>query len=323
MIRDTLLRIGAEYTDAQQQSFAKHATAGFLREDAGPAIGFALTVKGLEIQGSAGQGNWADVPWIGIFDPRVTDSATRGYYVVYLFDADMQSVTLSMNQGTTAVRDEFGPGAIDELTRRAALIRARVPEFRTHFSPEPINLHSRHSLPRGYEAGHAFGITYTLTDLPDEVTLRRHLNDIAALYLNLTSRGGLDTLEEIPADEAEAEITEIPERHRYKLHRKLDRNPKASRAAKRLHGYVCQGCGFDFEKVYGPSGRQFIEAHHLKPIADIPEGQTVSLDPRTDFAVLCSNCHSMMHRKEGPRTISALNNLGHVPRLKAALDDFG
>jgi hypothetical protein len=25
------------------------------------------------------------VPWVAVFDPLVTDSATRGYYPVYLF----------------------------------------------------------------------------------------------------------------------------------------------------------------------------------------------------------------------------------------------
>ena len=40
---------------------------------------------GLLVEGSAGAGNWAAVPWISVFDPAITTSATRGYYLVYLF----------------------------------------------------------------------------------------------------------------------------------------------------------------------------------------------------------------------------------------------
>ena len=41
---------------------------------------------GLLVEGSPGQGNWAAVPWISVFDPAITTSATRGYYVVYPVD---------------------------------------------------------------------------------------------------------------------------------------------------------------------------------------------------------------------------------------------
>jgi hypothetical protein len=60
---------------------------------------------GLLVEGSAGAGNWAAVPWISIFDPAITTSATDGYYVVYLFHVNKPVVHLSLNQGTTAVRD--------------------------------------------------------------------------------------------------------------------------------------------------------------------------------------------------------------------------
>ena len=41
--------------------------------------------RGLSVKGSPGAGQWAAVPWISVFDDIVTDSATHGYYVVYLF----------------------------------------------------------------------------------------------------------------------------------------------------------------------------------------------------------------------------------------------
>ena len=49
--------------------------------------------------------------------------------------------------------------------------------------------------------------------------------------------------------------------------------------------------------MYGEIGEGFIEAHHLKPLHTLT-GEKVALDPVKDFAVLCSNCHKMIHRSE-------------------------
>jgi 5-methylcytosine-specific restriction protein A len=81
---------------------------------------------GLVDEGSPGQGNWAAVPWISVFDPAITTSATRGYYVVYLFHANEPVVHLSLNQGTTAVREEFAGKTREVLADRAEFMRKRV-----------------------------------------------------------------------------------------------------------------------------------------------------------------------------------------------------
>jgi len=36
--------------------------------------------------------NWASVPWLGIFDPNVTTSPQRGYYLALLFSVDMKRI---------------------------------------------------------------------------------------------------------------------------------------------------------------------------------------------------------------------------------------
>ena len=92
--------------------------------------------------GSAGEENWAEVPWLAAFDPVVTDSATRGYYVVYRFHVSESIVHLSLNQGTTAVREEFGATARQVLSERAAFIRQRLPDFVLRLSETQIALGS-------------------------------------------------------------------------------------------------------------------------------------------------------------------------------------
>ncbi len=55
-----------------------------------------------------------------------------------------------------------------------------------------------------------------------------------------------------------------------------------------------EGCGFDFFEVYGDKGEGFAHVHHLRPLASFrDEGEKVTLD---DLAVVCANCHAMIHR---------------------------
>jgi len=91
---------------------------------------------------------------------------------------------------------------------------------------------------------------------------------------------------------------------KYAFHRKVERNPTAARQAKKFHGLRCQACDLDFEERYGEIGKGFIEAHHLKPISTLEEGIAVTYDVAADFAVLCANCHRMIHRSDDPSNLS-------------------
>lgn len=87
----------------------------------------------------------------------------------------------------------------------------------------------------------------------------------------------------------------VTEHHRYTWQRRLERDSRAARFAKAHHGHKCQACEMSFAQEYGDIGHEFIEAHHLVPVAEIePESERV-YGPE-EFAVLCSNCHRMIHR---------------------------
>lgn len=77
---------------------------------------------------------------------------------------------------------------------------------------------------------------------------------------------------------------------------RYERNPKNRAAAIKAHGVTCQVCGFNFEEVYGPLGKGFIEVHHAKPLY-LYEGE-IEINPIEDLVCLCSNCHRMIHRKK-------------------------
>lgn len=83
-------------------------------------------------------------------------------------------------------------------------------------------------------------------------------------------------------------------------HSARERSPGLAVAAKeaflRKHGRLfCEACGFDFGTRYGPRGRDFIEAHHSVPLANL-SGRT--LMRVSDLRMLCSNCHRIVHHGE-------------------------
>ncbi len=315
MLRDALDRIAAEYPKAHREVFAGHPLASFIRDEAAKELHEALGEQAGELicKGSAGAGNFATVPWLAVFDPVVTDTATKGYYVVYLFAANGSAIYLSLNQGTTAVREEFKGEAQTVLRDRAALMRTRLLDFESQLAEKMIALASTQTLPRDYEAGHALGCFYQVNSLPTEDQIRADLQTIVSAYRALTFRGALDPSPEVGAQsddfELPAQATSIVEIRRYRMHRKIERNSRASIIAKRFHGTRCQACGLDFGEKYGELGNGYIEAHHLKPMSSLAENVQVSFDIAADFAVLCSNCHRMIHRAYNPSDLLGLQTV--------------
>ncbi len=76
---------------------------------------------------------------------------------------------------------------------------------------------------------------------------------------------------------------------------KYERKAKCRQQAIQIHGCKCSICGFDFKKVYGSLGEGYIEIHHKKPLYSLDD--EVEVNPKTDLAPVCSNCHRMLHRR--------------------------
>lgn len=103
----------------------------------------------------------------------------------------------------------------------------------------------------------------------------------------------------LPEDEeADDEEASAPEgRVLYRRHRTRERNKglrqrKIAAALKKSPTLACEACGFDFGKVYGERGKGYIECHHVVPLHEAGEGTT----KLADLALICSNCHRMIHR---------------------------
>ena len=296
-----------EYPNATTEEYVGHELAATIRavfpavllNALGPDRG-ALTAKA-----SAGLDRWTKAPWAAVFEPMITVGAQQGYYPVYLFDLSRRKIYLSLNQGATAIRTHFGRNAGEVLEERAQLMRRRLPEFLGALPLADIERLDG-QFGKEYARGHALGVCYDFGVLPDETVLVQDLRTIVRAYRALIFRGGLDFNADEPAAAQEDEPLDVEERKRYRQHRRIERNNRSSSLAKAHHGYDCQACDLNFVDRYGPLGQEFIEAHHLLPLADLDEGAVVDYCIATDFAVLCSNCHRMAHRLDDPGDIEAL-----------------
>lgn len=84
----------------------------------------------------------------------------------------------------------------------------------------------------------------------------------------------------------------------YRLHAYRERKPslrkkKIASVIGKGGSLVCEVCEIDFGQYYGERGQGYIECHHVEPLHVTGE-RAVRLN---DLALLCSNCHRMIHRQ--------------------------
>jgi 5-methylcytosine-specific restriction protein A len=120
------------------------------------------------------------------------------------------------------------------------------------------------------------------------------------LELRRVASGIMTFVDLVDANSAigEREEFEAPEgRLLTRVHQYRERNPalvkrKKTSIFQKFGRLSCEVCGFDFLKVYGERGRNFIECHHTVPVSTLGENGQTSLN---DLALVCANCHRMIH----------------------------
>ncbi|MFE2702289.1 HNH endonuclease [Streptomyces mirabilis] len=119
-------------------------------------------------------------------------------------------------------------------------------------------------------------------------------------------------LQNLPAgEEEELDDYSAPEgrllmrRHRSRERNRALRKKKIAAVLRQGGRLNCEACGFDFEEVYGRRGDGYIECHHVVPLHEAGEGRT----KLRDLALICANCHRMIHRRAPwptPKDLGAL-----------------
>ena len=84
----------------------------------------------------------------------------------------------------------------------------------------------------------------------------------------------------------------------------LQRSSALIKKVKSLRSPICDVCDFNFEKTYGPLGKNYIECHHIDQLSG-RDGVTKPTKAK-DIALLCANCHRMVHRESPCLKVSEL-----------------
>ena len=292
---------------ALEEDFSGHPINDLLVRGCPDALRLVVLDPGYKLQGSRGRGRWAETVWAAVFDRLVTETAQRGYYIVYLFRRDGDGVYLSLNQGTMAVYAKVGGRRYRNVLQDRAAFYAGLIRDQGLDGLElgPIDLGGGGRLTRGYEAGSVVARYYDANAVPVDGELFEDLRRFLALYRRLIEANDHLTDADTPADDdaAEEESTlKMEDARRLRWHLRAERNPSLVAEAKRVHGPTCAVCGFNYGTRYGSLGEGYIEAHHLTPFADLV-GRPTKLDPRHDFAVVCASCHRMIHRRRPPYSL--------------------
>ena len=96
-----------------------------------------------------------------------------------------------------------------------------------------------------------------------------------------------------------------------KLHKRKERKPQIVHRKKRAvfaatDRLVCEVCDFDFAMVYGKLGEGFAECHHRIPLSHLDGESPTRL---ADLAIICANCHRILHRSRPMMTVEELRSL--------------
>lgn len=198
-IRESFKHILDHYEIAKSEEFTKHKIGNFVRSYVKNVIikEVELDIEHFEVTGSVGKGRWAEIPWIAIFIKDITKTATKGYYIVYLFKADMSGMYISLNQGWTYFQEKYGTKLGQEKIRLTAdIIKRKINSIPNHMNLKEIELGGTGPLSSGYEYGHVCGRFYSANNLPSPDKLVDDLKALVTSYKEIQSMMGKRSVDE-------------------------------------------------------------------------------------------------------------------------------
>lgn len=166
-----------------------------------------------------------------------------------------------------------------------------------------------------------------IVEVRSPMKFKKNFHETTATFISASEARELDSL--LPSEKASRNTTVVvsidnkpPEdvdaeaiegNRRLVSHFRRERNQRLVRKKKRsvldeTKKLSCEVCAFDFEAFYGSHGNEFCEVHHLRPLAETDE-QGELPTKLSDLAIVCSNCHRMLHRGVDVLTIKALRKM--------------
>lgn len=176
--------IAKGWVAATKEGFTNNPIANLLRKELKKEIENIVGQfdSNYEVEASAGAGNWANVPWVSILNPKITSTTQEGIYPVYLFKADGSGFYLSLNQGTTSPAKKWGKKVAEE---RAEYIKKqllkKIPGLE-YWGVKDINLKANTSLGKSYEKPSIIARYYSTDSVPSDEILKNDLYSLLKFY---------------------------------------------------------------------------------------------------------------------------------------------
>ena len=194
-LQDEFYQALDEYPEALESGDMNHEATRIIKNQIPTSLQQSLLFDHIVIRGSVGYGSLAFIPWVAIFDSRITTDPKDGLYIVYLFDSYAETAYLSLNQGVTELQNELGrPEARTILRKRAEALRefVSIPDFDTgeiQFSEELVTPSNKN-----YQTASVCHKAYHLDDLPDSSQLIADAVELTEALQHLIESG---TYEEV------------------------------------------------------------------------------------------------------------------------------
>ena len=323
-----LAEAGSLYADPNRGAFQGSEVGEIIRKDIPASLvrKTSIDTRDYKIEGSIGKGQYAEVAWVSIFDRAITESATRGIYIVFLYSVDGKSVYLSLNQGYTYFSEKFSSKeARKEIIKMADVLRSCITVKNSRFV-DKIDLGATKALGRGYEAGHIIGMKYEFANMPSDMDIVRDIFDLMSVYKSirtmfsnrtvekfydfLVAEGKglvrLKTVEEevntenaVLIDEKEVEIADVPKDKQEavideKGKKHFPRDPQVASRALIQGRYKCTYDPKHETFTAKGTNHMYVEAHHLVPMKE-SDKFVKSIDVEANVVSLCSVCHDCIH----------------------------
>jgi len=96
-------------------------------------------------------------------------------------------------------------------------------------------------------------------------------------------------------------------RRRLVLHLQRERNQTVVRNKKKQAASLdCEVCGFSFSRAYSNAASDYCEVHHLLPLSEVEQSTRTRME---DLAILCANCHRVVHLHNPPYTLNQVRSM--------------
>lgn len=193
MLEKFIREYAAELAEARRTEDFKRPFGALVRQDIAKLLQDKVDSSIYKVKGSVGAGRWTDVPWIAVFDTRITTSAQRGVYIVYLLNKDTKELFLTLNQGATDVA-QGGRNASDGRLAFTGIASSSSDKTTGDLKEKANNIRNKlRNVPNllsgeiktgsvAYDAGCIFFKKYELNSLPNDEQLYSDLLKFIEVY---------------------------------------------------------------------------------------------------------------------------------------------